>query len=148
MTQIIGHQFAGGADPTAAGDYPGGAGMPRREDFGFTVGASSSRPDGDHCRGATGTPDAVQPPPASRPENFSVFTLSPSAALQTGRGTARDARSGLRPAAVTAPVSIVISADTAALLAVLAAERGETPGNAVARLVVAEIESKGGIAHV
>jgi hypothetical protein len=54
----------------------------------------------------------------------------------------------LRPAAVTAPVSIVISADTAALLAVLAAERGETPGNAVARLVVAEIESKGGIAHV
>lgn len=111
-------------------------------------GASSSRPAGDDCRGAAGSSGAMQSPPASRPDDCFVFTLSPSAALQTGRGTARDARSGLRPAAVMAPVSIVISADTAALLAVLAAERGETPGNAVARLVVAEIESKGGIAHV
>lgn len=88
--------------------------MTGAQHFPITIGASSSRSDGDHCRGATGAPDAVQPPPASRPETVSIF----------------------------------ISADTAALLAVLAAERGEGLADAVARLVVAEIESKGGIAHV
>jgi hypothetical protein len=88
--------------------------MTGAQHFPITIGASSSRSDGDHCRVATGAPDAVHPPPASRPETVSIF----------------------------------ISADTAALLAVLAAERGEGLADAVARLVVAEIESKGGIAHV
>lgn len=45
-------------------------------------------------------------------------------------------------------ISIHISTDAASLLALLAAEHGESLGAAVARLVVAEIERKGGIAHV
>jgi len=45
-------------------------------------------------------------------------------------------------------VSIHISTDTAALLALVAAETGESMGSAVARLTVAEIERKGGIARV
>jgi hypothetical protein len=45
-------------------------------------------------------------------------------------------------------ISIPVSADTAALLAVLAVERGERLADAIARLAVAEIERKGGIAHV
>jgi hypothetical protein len=44
--------------------------------------------------------------------------------------------------------SIHISADTAALLELLAAERGERLADAIARLTVEEIERKGGIAHV
>jgi len=45
-------------------------------------------------------------------------------------------------------VSIHITADTANLLAVLAAEHRESLGGMVARLAVAEIQSKGGIARV
>lgn len=45
-------------------------------------------------------------------------------------------------------ITIHISADTASLLALIAAERGESLGSAVARLAVAEIERKGGIAKL
>ena len=139
--------IAGGADSRlTAGDQPGGARLLRREvfpvltreralpcapdgarddarravalaadaDIQIAGGASSSRPAGDDCRGATGKPGAVQPPPASRPD----------------------------------PVSVYVTADTAAILALLAAERGETLADAVARLAVDEINRKGGIAHV
>lgn len=98
---------------------------------------------------------SAEVPPRSRPS--SVFTLSPGqgpAALQTGPRISSDGRSPLRPAAGAVPlqgsdlITVHISTDTASLLALLAAERGESPGSAVARLVVAEIERKGGIARV
>lgn len=95
------HEFAGSYPASATiSAHPGGA--------------SSSRSAGDAAGWPPGKPDAVQPPPAPRPET----------------------------------VSIHITTDAAALLAVLAADQGESPGSMVARLVAEDIERKGGIAHV
>jgi len=104
-----------GADPFAAGGPSGEVSLASRA-AGFQIAgeASSSPLAGDAAGVASGKPDAVQPPPAPRPET----------------------------------VSIHITTDAAALLAVLAADQGESPGSMVARLVAEDIERKGGIAHV
>ncbi|MDF1606980.1 hypothetical protein PZ897_02185 [Hoeflea sp. YIM 152468] len=130
----------GGSDPLSLS-------RPDDPDISFAGGASSSRASGDAAAASGRGRGPAHPPPAPGLELVDLARERRSHTLPAGGAAGADARSGLRPAAVDL-VTLHISADAAGLLALLAAEHGESLSGAVARLVVAEIERKGGIAHV
>lgn len=91
--------------------------------------------------------------PGSNPGPATTIAGGASSSRPVGDAAARECgECGPASSSYSAPghglITIHITADAAALLALLAAGHGESPGGTVARLVVAEIERKGGIAHV
>lgn len=160
--------IAGGADPTAAGDTPGGARLPRREESRAkacveTLSAKKGRAEQVSRRRGAVRDDTAESY-ADSPDGCLISLrrgrsgdVSPIAGgASSSRPAGDDCRMAAgEPGAVQPPpvprpelFSIHITLDTARLLALLATEHGDSLGGMVARLVVADIERKGGIARV